>query len=252
MTTCPGDPTSTKNQILNQGASLSQNFAPVNQICAHLYAYHVYASDPTRCVEANHYCSQLNEGELTPSIYLLPNDKKHPSSHKYIISINPDMRQCLIYDSPEKPARLIGIEYMISPKLYETLPESERKLWHSHVYEVKSGMLVMPSSVPDVVWNKAETAEMEQVIPLYGKTYHLWQVDRGDRVPMGAPELMVSFTSDEDVNKAEPGGVQALFDKTTQRFGIDSRAKAELRKDLCPDVEIHPGMFALHSIVNLN
>ncbi|KAL1956028.1 hypothetical protein VTO42DRAFT_7843 [Malbranchea cinnamomea] len=211
-----GQPPSALNQALNIGAAASQNFDPVNQLCAHLYAYHVYASDPTRCVQANHYCSQVSQ----------------------------DMRQCLIYDSPSKNARLIGIEYMITPRVYESLPQAERKLWHSHVYEVKSGMLVMPTStaapVPTAVWNKAETTEMEQVIPLYGKTYHLWQVDRGDRVPMGAPELMVSFTSDEDVKRAAPDGLQTLFDKTKQTFGIDSREKAEMRKGLCPDVKIHP------------
>ena len=39
-----------------------QDFAPVKQICAHLNAFHAYADDPTRCVEANHYCSHVNEG----------------------------------------------------------------------------------------------------------------------------------------------------------------------------------------------
>ncbi|CAZ84537.1 unnamed protein product [Tuber melanosporum] len=34
---------------------------------------------------------------------------------------------------------------------------------------------------------------MEELAKLYGKTYHLWQVDRGDEVPLGAPMLMGSF-----------------------------------------------------------
>jgi hypothetical protein len=58
----PGEPTSSKNRALNLGASVSQSFAPLSNICAHLHAYHIYASEPTRCVEANHYCSQINEG----------------------------------------------------------------------------------------------------------------------------------------------------------------------------------------------
>ena len=41
-----------------------QDFAPVKSICAHLNAFHVYADDPTRFVEANHYCSHLTEGEF--------------------------------------------------------------------------------------------------------------------------------------------------------------------------------------------
>lgn len=39
-----------------------QDFAPVKSICAHLNAFHVYADDPKRIVEANHYCSHLTEG----------------------------------------------------------------------------------------------------------------------------------------------------------------------------------------------
>ncbi|RQM07800.1 hypothetical protein DH86_00000670, partial [Scytalidium sp. 3C] len=65
---------------------------------------------------------------------------------------------------------------------------------------VKSGMLIMPNSnVPDVAWNKAETAEMEEIVGLYGKTYHLWQVDRGDEVPLGVPQLMGSYTRHDQV-----------------------------------------------------
>lgn len=85
---------------------------------------------------------------------------------------------------------------MVTPRIYETFDEDERKLWHSHVFEVKSGMLVMPKSsgakgalVPEAAWEKAETAEMETVIGLYGKTYHFWRVERGDTVPLGMLSL---------------------------------------------------------------
>ena len=59
-----GSPASMRNILLETGASVVQNFAPVKQICAHLNAFHVYASDPTRCVESNHYCTPLTEGAL--------------------------------------------------------------------------------------------------------------------------------------------------------------------------------------------
>lgn len=58
----PGDPRTTKSRVLETGASMVQDFTPVKQICAHLNAFHVYANDPTRCVEANHYCTHLTEG----------------------------------------------------------------------------------------------------------------------------------------------------------------------------------------------
>jgi len=56
-------------------------------------------------------------------------------------------------------------------------------------------MLILPNPhVPDTVWEIAETEEMKEIIGLYGKTYHFWQVDRGDLLPLGKPELMMSFT----------------------------------------------------------
>jgi len=45
----------------------------------------------------------------------------------------------VIFDSDEPGARLIGIEYIISERVYKGLNEEEKKLWHSHIHEVKSG-----------------------------------------------------------------------------------------------------------------
>ncbi|KAJ5246598.1 hypothetical protein N7468_001581 [Penicillium chermesinum] len=220
----PGDPLTTKSHVLETGASMVQNFTPVKQICAHLNAFHVYANDPSRCVEANHYCTHLTEGtaEITADL-------------------RPDVRQCLIYDSPHANARLIGVEYMVSPRLFETLPSEERKLWHSHEFEVKSGMLVMPApaGVPSAVWDTAETSEMKDIAPLYGKTFHFWQVDRGDVVPLGLPQLMGSFTTPESVKSAHPGGLDGLLQDRNERFGVDHRQKAKNREGIAP-VEKHP------------
>jgi len=64
-------------------------------------------------------------------------------------------------------------------------------------------MLIMPNpNVPNAVWEIAETEEMKEVIGLYGKTYHFWQVDKGDTLPLGKPELMMSFTKDEQVSRS--------------------------------------------------
>ena len=144
------------------------------------------------------------------------------------------MRQCLLYDSADKNARLIGIEYMISPHIYETLPREERRLWHSHVYEVKSGMLVMPNTiVPQAAWDMAEKREMEQVVTLYGKVYHLWQTDKGHKIPLGDPKRMTSFVADGQLDF----GVVAERDR---RFGTNYQHKKESRRDI-PAPRIHPG-----------
>ncbi|KAL2018434.1 hypothetical protein VTK56DRAFT_853 [Thermocarpiscus australiensis] len=205
-----GEPRSTKSTILETGAAMTQDFSPLQSVCAHLNAFHVYASDPKRFVEANHYCGHLTE----------------------------DVRQCLLYDGPGPGARLIGVEYMITPQLYATLPQDERRLWHSHVFEVKSGMLVMPQPsalVPQAAWDRAETAEMEEVIRLYGKVYHLWQVDRGDKLPLGEPQLMTSLTAAEQLE-----GLDELLDERDKRLpGCDWRRRREMRQGM-PEPEVHP------------
>jgi hypothetical protein len=68
----PGDTLTMKSKALEMGASAIQDFAPIKHICAHLNAFHAYADDPKRCVEANHYCSHLNEGMKHSKMFLLP------------------------------------------------------------------------------------------------------------------------------------------------------------------------------------
>ena len=68
-------------------------------------------------------------------------------AHHFCACPNEDVRQCVIYDSDKPNARLIGTEYIISDKLFETLPEEEKVYWHSHKYEVQSGTLQVCISV---------------------------------------------------------------------------------------------------------
>ena len=127
---------------------------------------------------------------------------------------------------------------MITPRLFETLSKEERELWHSHVFEVRSGMLIMPtpSLVPSAAWDIAEQKEMEDVIKLYGKVYHFWEVDKGDELPLGQPKLMMSFTSDDAV-KEKAKQVWAERDK---KFNNDSEKK-KAQREYIPKPEIHLG-----------
>nr|GMD65876.1 oil body-associated protein 1A-like [Ipomoea batatas] len=159
----PGEATHTGTSLLETATAAIQGFGPVNKIHQHLCAFHFYGHDMTRQVEAHHFCGHQNE----------------------------EFRQCLIYDSPGADARLIGLEYIITEALFLTLPDSEKKLWHSHEYEVKSGVLFMPG-VPGPIQRK----DMELVCKTYGKVIHFWQVDRGDNLPLGIPQIMMALTRD--------------------------------------------------------
>jgi hypothetical protein len=157
----PGKPTETGTSLLETATGAIQGFAPVNQIHQHLCAFHFYGDDMTRQVEAHHFCAHLNE----------------------------DVRQCLIFDGPDAGSRLIGLEYIVTEELFLTLPDDEKPLWHTHEFEVKGGVLFMPG-VPGVV----ERRDLETVAKTYGKTVHFWQVDRGDALPLGLPQIMMALT----------------------------------------------------------
>jgi hypothetical protein len=142
---------------------------PIRAIHAHVCGFHFYSGNLKRALRVDHYCSHLNAEVL----------------------------QCVIYDSDQPNARLIGIEYIISEALFTALPAAEKKLWHSHRYEVMSGLLTAPGLAV-----AAEKELMQGLVSTYGKTWHLWQVDRDDRLPLGLPKLMMGFTADGQVDPA--------------------------------------------------
>jgi hypothetical protein len=45
------------------------------------------------------------------------------------------MAVCSLFDTDQKNATLIGIEYMLTPQDYMKLPEREKPYWHYHVTE---------------------------------------------------------------------------------------------------------------------
>jgi len=192
----PGAARSAKTATLETGANLLQAKAPVEQISMYLDGFHAAKDDPTMQMEAHHYCNQVNE----------------------------DLAQCVLFDGNTDQARLIGVEYIISAALYETLPARERAYWHPHNYEILSGQLRMPG-VPDV----AEVEALRGKMNSYGKTWHTWMSGMwqrpGDELPMGPARLQWSFNRDGEV---APGLVEAR----DRRMGLDTREAREDRRDL--------------------
>lgn len=119
---------------------------------------------------------------------------------------------------------------MIPKHVYETLDPDEQKLWHSHEFEVKSGMLVLPAPANhrshEDKWEKLETEAMKQVIGLYGKTWHFWEVDKDHELLLGRPRLMGSMAEGGQTNMDE-----ALKDRN-KRFDVDHKNKARKRQGI--------------------
>lgn len=190
--TIPGAQKSTKSTMLGMGASLLQNHSPINAINMYLNGFHFYADDMGRQIEAHHYCMHVNE----------------------------EFFQCVIYDGNKSDSKLIGVEYIISARIFESLPEEEKALWHSHRHETTSGELVMPG-VPEPV----ERAAIAQLVSTYGKTWHTWQIDKDPTLPTGIPQLMMGFTAE---GQLKPEMIQSR----DKELGIESGTVKKAREDL--------------------
>ena len=188
--TPPGEPESAKSKTLEAGAVMLQNKPPIEALNAYLDGFHFYNGRPKVQMEAHHYCAIVNE----------------------------DVRQCVIYDGNTKDAKIMGVEYIISGKLFAGLTPEEKQLWHSHQYEVKSGELIAPG-IPDV----AEKELMEQLVGTYGKTWHTWHTDLHKALPLGVPQLMMGFTADGQIDLP-------MVEARDKRFDVSSMDKRKQRE----------------------
>jgi hypothetical protein len=188
----PGAGKSAKIATLEAGAAALQDKPPLDALNAYLDGFHFYSGNMQAQMEAHHYCSVLNE----------------------------ELIQCVIYDGNVKNARIMGVEYIVSERLFKSLPPQEKALWHSHVHEVKSGQLIAPG-IPQA----AEHELMKKLIGTYGKTFHTWHTDMHKELPTGVPQLMMGFTADGQAN----ADMVAQRDK---RFGVDSAEKKKNREDI--------------------
>jgi hypothetical protein len=182
---------------LEAGASLLQNMTPLKDFDIYVVGLHCAKHEPAMQMEAHHFCRQVNQ----------------------------DLLQCILFDGNTKVANLIGIEYIISERLFGTLPEDERPYWHPHNYEILSGQLSAPG-LPEV----AERAFLKQLMNSYGKTWHTWHTGRhdgepGDRLPLGDPKLMWSFNRDGEADERLKHDFQRHMD-------IDEQEKRSKRQEL--------------------
>ena len=73
------------------------------------------------------------------------------------------------------------------------------------------------------------------MITLYGKVYHFWQVDRGDKLPLGPPELMTSFSKEADAPE-----FKQMVGERDSKYGVSYEQKKEKRAYI-KIPEVHEG-----------
>jgi hypothetical protein len=165
------------------------------------------------------------------------NSQIQMEAHHYCHQVNEDFAQCVLFDGNTKDAQMNGLEYIVSEKLYNTLPAAERQYWHPHNYEILSGELVGPG-LPEA----AEHSLMSTKMNSYGKTWHVWMTDSqgkpADKLPLGTPHLAWSFNHDGEL---APG----MMESRDQRMGIDSNQKRKDRGDLSSQAHPQQGVDVL-------
>jgi hypothetical protein len=190
--TAPGAGRTPTTAALEGGAALLQAKAPIDRISIYLVGFHPSKEHPQLQMESHHYCDQVNE----------------------------DFAQCVLYDGNTKDARLHGVEYIVSEKLYATLPAGEKAYWHPHNYEILSGQLRLPG-LPDA----AEGETLRRKLNSYGKTWHFWKTgvygEPAESMPLGPPHLAWSFNRDGEAK-------QGMVEERDSRMKLDS---ASARKE---------------------
>jgi hypothetical protein len=164
-----------------------ERLAPVTNLHAHFCGIHLAKKDPRFQIVTQHYCAAVSD----------------------------EVHQCLLFDSCDKGAKLLGVEYIISDRLYRELADEEKKYWHAHTYEVLSGGLIAPGmSAED------EMKFMKVLLDTWGKTWHTWP-DPKTKVPVGEPLLIWSLMGDGQADEK----VVATRDK---EFGVSmAKIRAE-------------------------
>jgi hypothetical protein len=200
-----GEPAGVATDALAAGATALQTDAPPDRLDIYLDGFHPMKADPHEQMEAHHFCRQVNE----------------------------DFAQCALFDGNTADANLTGVEYIISERLFATLPADERQYWHPHNGEILSGQLVAPG-LPEV----AEKALMRQKVNSYGKTWHTWNTGAGQKLPLGPPMLAWSFSRE---GEADP----AMVAERDRSLGVSTAAKRQERQDLVPMTRPQSGVDAL-------
>lgn len=205
-----GRPRSLRDVLLAAGAKGMQTHRALRGFDAYVAGFHCVKDQPQHQMEAHHFCKLVND----------------------------ELLQCVIFDGDGEDANLLGVEYIVSERLFDELPQEERSLWHPHNFELLSGQLVAPG-LPAA----AEKALIELLMNSYGKTWHLWHTGAhpgapGDSLPLGPAQLMWSFNKDGQLDAS-------LERQRNKRLDVAIEDKRKQRADLIPLARPQEGVEVL-------
>ncbi len=128
-------------------------------------------------------------------------------AHHYCKTVTGGMIECLLFDSDAEDAKLVGVETIVTPEIYNNFSNEEKALWHYHKTELPRVDARLPDLPPE------EAAKViKSIEETYGKLYILWDPGRSD-LPIGNPSITVLDPT--------PRSIPAISSSTPKMPGFD-------------------------------
>lgn len=119
--------------------------------------------------------------------HMMPNGTVGGPYHHYCKGISDQILQCLLFESTDPKAKLVGIEYFVAKELTRKLPAIQwHRHFHDHNVEIATGRVQVLDMPEDQAKKVAEAAAKTD-----GVIYHLWQ--HGKDFPDGTVDFPQSL-----------------------------------------------------------
>ncbi|HYL26202.1 MAG TPA: DUF1264 domain-containing protein, partial [Candidatus Nitrosotalea sp.] len=111
----------------------------------------------------------------------------HPAeiAHHWCKPVAGGLTECQIYESDAPDARLVAVETIVTPVVYQSFSPAEQSYWHYHKVEIPKVNATMPDMTPE---QAAKT--LASISDTYGKVWVLWDPLASSN-PIGAPTVTI-------------------------------------------------------------
>lgn len=95
--------------------------------------------------------------------------------HHWCKTINDNLIECLLFDSDEADAGLVGIETIVPKDIWSTFTKDQQKEWHDHATEIIEAEATLPDTPPE------EAAKIVEFLKgTRGRVIYIWDFPADD------------------------------------------------------------------------
>lgn len=103
--------------------------------------------------------------------------------HHWCKTINPQLIECLMFDSDNANANLIGIETIVTKDVWTAFAEKQKKEWHDHATEIIEAEATLPDTPAE------EAAKIVEFLKgTRGRVVYIWNFPK-ENYPVTRPFL---------------------------------------------------------------